>query len=132
MKRSITQIQKARRYSEDVKRSLVRDFESGRYSILELSLLHGIHKNNLYRWVYKFSTFNQRGYRVVESNESTMSKVRHLEQRIRELEQLVGQKQIQIDYLEKMIEVAKGELQIDIKKNFGTPHSGGSGKTAKA
>ena len=50
---------------------------------------------------------------------------------IKELERTVGRKQIMIDYLEKMMEIAKDELDIDIKKNFGTPQSTGSGKTSK-
>jgi hypothetical protein len=36
-----------------------------------------------------------------------------------------------IDYLEKMIEIAKDELNIDIKKNSDTPQSTGSSKTKK-
>lgn len=39
-----------------------------------------------------------------------------LKQRIKDLEQKVGQKQIKIDYLEKMIDKAKDDLNIDIKK----------------
>jgi hypothetical protein len=54
-----------------------------------------------------------------------------LEQRVKELEQIVGKKQIEIDYLEKMIDVAKEELQIDIKKNFNTPQSTGSATTKR-
>ena len=50
-----------------------------------------------------------------------------LEQKVKELELAVGQKQIKIDYLEKMIDIAKEELDIDIKKNFSTPQSIGSG-----
>ena len=46
--------------------------------------------------------------------------------RIAELERIVGQKQLNIDYLEKVIELAKEELGIDIKKNSDTPQSGGS------
>jgi len=37
-----------------------------------------------------------------------------------------------IDYYEKMIEIAKDELDIDLKKNFDTPQSSGSGKTKKS
>jgi hypothetical protein len=36
-----------------------------------------------------------------------------------------------IEYLEKMIDLAKEELNIDIKKNFATPQSNGSKKTVK-
>jgi hypothetical protein len=51
--------------------------------------------------------------------------------RNKELEAALGRKQIQLDYLEKMIELAKTELDIDIKKNYSTPQSTGSNKTKK-
>jgi hypothetical protein len=63
--------------------------------------------------------------------ESQSAKFKELEQRIKELERNVGQKQIMIEYLEKMIDLAKEELNIDIKKNFATPQSVGSKKIAK-
>ena len=57
--------------------------------------------------------------------------MKELEARIKELESAVGRKQMKIDYLEKMMEIAKEELDIDIKKNFATPQSTGPGKTNK-
>jgi transposase len=63
--------------------------------------------------------------------ESTANKVSQMQQRIKELEAMVGRKQIMIDYLEKMMDIAKDELHIDIKKNFATPQSSGSKKIEK-
>jgi predicted RNase H-like nuclease (RuvC/YqgF family) len=60
---------------------------------------------------------------------SSTQKLKDLEKKVKELERIVGQKQIKIDYLEKMIDLAKEELKVDIKKNFDTPPSSGSGKT---
>ncbi|MBP2834312.1 transposase, partial [Aquimarina sp. U1-2] len=68
---------------------------------------------SIYKWIYKYSTFNEKGFRVVEMKESSNKKMKDLEQRIKALEQVVGQKQIKIDYLEKMIDIAKDELDID-------------------
>lgn len=48
--------------------------------------------------------------------DDSTKKLKALEQRIRELEQTVGNKQIEIDYLEKIIDIAKSELDIDIQK----------------
>jgi hypothetical protein len=62
--------------------------------------------------------------------DSQVQKLKELEQKVKDLERIVGQKQIAIDYLEKMIEIAEDELKIDIKKNSNTPQSGGS-KTIK-
>ena len=63
--------------------------------------------------------------------DSATRKLKELETRIKELEQIVGQKQIKIDFLEKMIDLAREELDIDIKKNSNTLQSGGFGKTSK-
>ncbi len=64
-------------------------------------------------------------------SESSTKKLKDMELRIKELERIVGQKQIKIDYLEKMIELASEQYQVDIKKNFNTPQSSVSGPTEK-
>ena len=87
--------------------------------------LYGLCNQVIYKWIYKFSTFNEKGQRVVEMKASDTQKLKELEQKIKSLEQIVGQKQIQIEYLEKMIDIAKDELNIDIKKNSSTPQSSG-------
>ena len=63
--------------------------------------------------------------------DSSTKKVKDLESKIKELERAVGQKQLYIDYLEKMMEIAKEDMGVDIKKNFGTPPSSGSVTTKK-
>jgi len=131
MKTNLRKISKQRVYSDDFKKKLVFDFEEGRYSVLELVALHKVSESTIYRWIYKFSTFNKQGFRVVEEGQSSTKRVKDLEKRIKELEAVVGRKQIMIDYLETMMEVAKDELDIDIKKNFSTPQSAGSGKNEK-
>jgi transposase-like protein len=131
MKANLRKLHKARRYSEPFKKQLVSDFESGQYSVVELERLHGVSYRTIYNWIHKFSTFNEKGYRIVEMKDSSSKKVKELEQKIKELERTVGQKQIMIDYLEKMMEIAKAEYNIDIKKNFNTPQSTGSGRTNK-
>jgi transposase-like protein len=131
MKANIQFIQKKRKYSKEFKLSILKDFESGKFSVLQLSRLHGVGKQTIYTWIYKFSNFNDNGYRVVEMNKSSTDRLKQLEKQIKELEQIVGQKQIKIDYLETMIDVAKDELNIDIKKNFNTLQSKGSGKIDK-
>ncbi len=131
MKTNVRRIRKCRKYSESFKRNLVKEYESGRYSVIQLEKLHGISNASIYQWIYKYSAYNEKGYRVVEMNNSSSNKVKQLEQKVAELEQKVGQKQIKIDYLEKVIDIAKDELKIDIKKNSNTPQSTGSDKTRK-
>ena len=131
MKVNLQKIRKSRRYTVGFKKQLVKEFESGKFSVLELSRLHGIHFQSIYNWIYKYSNTNNQGYRIVEMKDSSKKKVKDLEQKVKDLEQIVGKKQIMIDYLEKMMEIAKDELDIDNKKNFNTSQSAGSGKTKK-
>ncbi|MHA6279805.1 transposase [Salinimicrobium sp. CAU 1759] len=131
MKPNVQLLRKHRQYSDEFKRQIVADYESGDFSVRQLERLHGVSDQSIYNWIYKFSTFNEKGYRVVEMKDSSNKKMQELEAKNKELEAALGRKQIQLDYLEKMIELAKSELDIDIKKNYSTPQSTGSGKTKK-
>ena len=123
MKRDLIALRKRRRYSEDFKKKLVKEFESGQYSVTQLGRLYGVCFQNIYNWIYKYSTFNEKGVRIVEDHQSSSEKLKNLEQKVKDLESLLGRKQIQVEFLEKLIELASKELQVDIKKNYCTPPS---------
>src|SRR5688572_7766476 len=125
------QVKSSRIFSDDFKKSCVNEYETGQFSVLELSKLHKIQAVIIYRWIYKYSAYNKRRIKVVEMADSSNKKVKELQKRISDLERIVGQKQLNIDFLEKMIEIAKDQYGIDIKKNFDTPPSTGSEKTSK-
>jgi transposase len=131
MKTNLKHLRKHRRYSEEFKKEIVSLFEKGKFSVLQLEKLYGVDNVTIYKWIYKFSTFNEKGIRVVEMKQSSSLKLKKLAEKVKELERIVGQKQIKIDYLEKMIDIAKEDLDIDIKKNFNTPQSIGSESTKK-
>lgn len=120
-----------RNYSEEFKRTQVKEYESGNLTVAEIGALYGIAVTIIYRWVQKYSTYNQRKISIVEMTESSTQKIKELQNRIKELERAVGLKQLNIDFLEKLIELAKTELDIDIKKNFSNQSSSGSGNTGK-
>lgn len=125
MKANLKLLRKSRYYTDDFKREMVSLFENGKYSVLQISGIYGVSKDTVYRWIYKFSTFNEKGIRVVEMKQSSSIKLKELAQKVKDLERIVGQKQIKIDYLEKMIDVAKDEFDIDIKKKHNTSQSTG-------
>lgn len=129
MLKSGKRIQRQRKYSEDFKLKIVSEYESGKFTVYEMEKIYGISNMSIYNWIYKYSKYNKKSIQVVEMKDSQAEKVKQMEARIKELEQIVGQKQINIDYLEKMIELAKEEFDIDIKKNSNTQRSGGSKTT---
>jgi len=124
-------IKSIRRYSEEFKRKLVDDYESGAMSVVQMGRYYGIKAQVIYNWIYKYSTYNEKNIRIVEMKDSQTNKLKELEEKVKELERIVGKKQVMIDYLEKMIDLAKEHYSIDIKKNFDTPLSGGSKTIAK-
>jgi transposase-like protein len=123
MQKTGKKLGKRRVFSSQFRKERVREYESGKYTVREISLLYGISYHSVYRWIYNYSAYNKKGLKVVEMTESSTKKVKDLQKRIAELERLLGQKQIKIDYLEEMINLAKEDYQIDIKKNSNTPQS---------
>ncbi len=131
MKANLQKIRKKRVYAEDFKKEIVSIFESGKLSVIQIEKLYNINNKSIYDWIYKYSKFNEKGSRVVEMKASNINKIKELETRLQELERIVGQKQIKIDYLEKLIEIADKELGADIKKNSNIKPSNGLDNTEK-
>jgi len=70
MKANLRKIKKKRQYSDEFKKELVTLFESAENSVLELQKLYDVNTVVIYRWIYKFSTYNKKGVRVVEMKDS--------------------------------------------------------------
>ena len=124
-------IRRKRKFSEDFKLKIVKEYESGEFSVVEMTKIYDISYQTIYNWIYKYSKYNKQSIQVVEMKDSQAHKMMQMEARIKELEQAVGQKQMNIDYLEKMIDLAKEHYDIDIKKNSNSQHCGGSKNTKK-
>ena len=54
MKANVRLISKQRKFSEEFKKSIVNDFESGNFSVLQLERLYKIKGQIIYRWIYKY------------------------------------------------------------------------------
>jgi transposase-like protein len=114
-----------RQFSEQIRKKAVEEFRSGKYTAKELASLYHCSEQTIYRWIRKYSPADQPKINVVEMAESTDQKVKKLKHKIAELQQTVGQKQIKIDFLDKMIELAEEEYNLDLKKNaIGNPSAG--------
>lgn len=55
---------------------------------------------------------------MVVQKDSEAQRTSDLLNQVAELERCLGQKQMQIDHLEKLVELASKEYDIDFKKNF--------------
>lgn len=129
MRPNITRVKKYRRYSEEFKRSIVTEYESGNSSVKQLGYQNQIAPQVIYRWIYKYSNFNDKGYRIVEHSKSKTKKLQELQKEIHNLKAMLGEKQMKIEFLEKLIDIAESDLKVDIKKNSSTLQSSSSEKT---
>ena len=109
-----------RTFSEEFKKQKVKELVNKQISIGELSKLYDVITTSVYRWLYKYSPHHKRGTTQVVQMESEAQKTKLLQQRVAELERIVGQKQIEIDFLNELITVAGAELKVDLKKTFCT------------
>ena len=119
-------IRKVRFFSEALKKKIVSDLEKGELSVPRMAKLYGVHFQTIYNWLYKYSPHHQKGIRQVVEMESEEKKRAKLEQQYADLLGKYGQKQLEVEYLTKLIEIASRELGVDIKKNFLTSASNGS------
>ena len=120
-----------RSFSDKFKRDIVRRVERNELTVSEVAIEFEVSRTSVYKWVYKYSNLYKKGLKQVIEPMSSTKKIKDLQSRIKELEQIVGQKQIKLDYFEKLIEISESDYNIDILKKKDSKHSSGSGKIVK-
>ncbi len=105
-------------FSEAFKREKVAEITSGQISVSKFCRLWDVSPSAIYLWIYKYSSTHQKGVTMVVQKDSEATKVLELQAEIAKLERILGQKQLAIDFNEKLLEIASKELEIDLKKTF--------------
>ena len=119
-------IRDRRIFSEDLKKKVVKDLVNKRCTIKSLMAEHQVSANTVYRWLYKYSHHHEQKCTLVVQMKSEAAKNSELQQRLAELERIVGQKQLEIDFLNRLLEIGSTELGFDLKKSFRPPPSNGT------
>ena len=114
-------------FSEDFKRKKVREIEQKITTIAEVSREYEVRASNVSKWLTQYSTNRMKSVRTIVESESDTRKLFDLQQKIAELERVIGQKQLLIDFQAKMMELAEQEYGIDIKKKFERKPLSGTG-----
>jgi transposase len=120
-----------RTFSEEFKKSKVKELVEKQVSVSQLSRLYGVTRPAVYKWLYRYSRDYERRSTLVVQMESESYKTERLQQRVAELERTIGQKQLEIDFLNKLFELASDEIGYDVKKNFSLKLSNGTESDAK-
>lgn len=121
-----------RYFSEEFKKQKVADIEKKLVTIGQVCRQYQVSRTAVSKWLDKYSPMRKKKERMVLESDSQAYKVKQMQERIKELERAVGQKQLKIDFLEKMIEIAEDDFKVDIKKKLSTKLSSGSDQTKKS
>jgi len=109
-----------RHFSESFKVKKVQEIERGITRISEICKEYEVSDTSVRKWILKYSTMKKKAERLIVESQSDTQKILDLKKQIAELERLLGQKQIQLEFKDTMIEIAEEMYKIDIKKKLGT------------
>lgn len=118
-----------RSFSDSFKIQKVRELEIGKTKVSELCKQYEVSATSIYRWLNKFGTMTNKKERLIIESDSDTKQLLYLKKKVAELERVIGQKQIVIDFKDKMIDLAEETYGVDIKKKFSTQPLNISGNT---
>lgn len=103
-------------FSEALKKKVVSDYEQGKATVGQISREFGVSKVTVYRWLDQYSAYSKQGAKLIVELKSESYRSKELEKKVKELEAALGRKQLEVEFLNKLIEVVSKDIGIDIKK----------------
>ena len=120
-----------RSFSEDFKRKLVSELDRNLITVTEICREHQVSGTSVYRWIWLYSKMKKKEVKQIVEAKSDTRKLQQMKDQIKELQRIIGEKQILLDFKDKMIEIAESEYGVDIKKKLPGELSAGIGPTKK-
>jgi len=118
-----------RYFSEEFKKKKVDEIDKRIATISDICKEYQLSKTAVYKWIYKYSLLKKKGVKMVVEAKSDTVKIKALKQHISQLEQLLGQKEFELGFLQKQMEIASEQYGIDLKKKLSGKPSAGFGNT---
>lgn len=109
-------------FSPEFKKAKVDEILRKQVSVSQVSDIYNVTRSAIYKWIYKYSSLERPAKMVVEL-ESESLRVKRLLEQVAELERAVGQKQLEIDYLNVTLQISSEEVGYDLKKKHGPKSS---------
>lgn len=109
---------KIRYFSEAFKREKVRQIEEKQITVIQLSRLYNVSRAGIYYWINRYGIMKENKERIVIEKESEGHKTMQLLKKVENLERLLGQKEVEISYLDKVIKIGSDLLGEDLKKKY--------------
>lgn len=120
MTKTKKQLKQVRHFSVEFRKHIVKQIETGHFTVSQAQRELGMKSpSTIYNWIYKYSRYLQKGAIMVVEKDSEQKKNEQLRSENKDLQAALGRKQMEIDALKKLIELASKELDVDLKKSFG-------------
>src|SRR6187549_2512119 len=101
-----TSLRTRRIFSESIRKQTVKDIENGQCTVLQASRELQVSDKSIYNWLTRYSRYLGRNKVLIVEEKSEAYRTKELEKRIKELEAALGRKQLEMDLLNKIIELA--------------------------
>jgi transposase len=121
-----------RYFDEDFKRKKVSELDRNVCRVSDICREYQVSHASVYKWIYKYSRMRKKSVKQVVEAKSDSKKLLALREQVKELERIIGEKQVRLDFQEKMIDLAEKTYNIDIKKKFSGKRSSGTGSNVKS
>ena len=115
MKKLTREERHRRRFSEQFKKEQVSLIEEGKLTQAQVSRTYDVRVTCVSAWLDKYGTNRKKGL-IMVSSKKDYDKMSSKDQEIKELKQVVGEQQVELIYLKKLLELAKAQLGDDFEK----------------
>ena len=95
-----------------------KEIESKKITVIQLSRTYDVSSAAIYKWIGLYGNLKNKKERMVIEKECESKKTASLLLKVKELEQLLGRKQVEIEYLKRIISEESEQSGIDIKKKI--------------
>jgi transposase len=119
-------------FSEEFKRKKVREIEQQITTIAQVSRQYEVRENSVSKWMAKYGQHYMKGVRTIVESQSDTEKIAGLKAQVAELQRIIGEKQVQLEFKDKIIGLAEEVYGVDIKKKFELKPSSGTGNTGNS
>src|SRR5206468_8455069 len=104
-------------FSEEFKTKKVREIEQQITTIAQVSRQYEVRESSVSKWMVKYGQHYMKGVRTIVESQSDTAKITALRAQVAELQRIIGEKQVQLEFKDKIIDLAEEVYGVDIKKN---------------
>ena len=102
-------------FSTAFKKEKTKLIEEGKITVKQVSKIYDVSETAVYNWKKKYSTI-ARDDRVVVEKISEAQKTQELFKQVRDLEQALGRKQMELDYYKEIVKLVSESQGVDVEK----------------